>query len=238
VSSADDASRPPTPHYPLSMSTAEPGTHWTEDEPRTRWSEVSGGLGGATAYQQRFDDLAASGMDIHGEAAFIESLLPAPARVLDAGCGTGRVATQLTSLGYHCVGVDADADMLEVAAQRDRTTRWVRQDISELQLRSQAFNLVVLAGNVVPLLASGTLLRTVQRLVAHLQPGGLLVAGFGLDAAHLPPGCPVTPLESYDRACTVAGLSFARRFATWDKESWHAGAGYAVSVHRLVDSTV
>ena len=238
MSSADDASRPRTPHYPLSMSTAEPGTHWTEDEPRTRWSEVSGGLGGATAYQQRFDDLAASGMDIHGEAAFIESLLPAPARVLDAGCGTGRVATQHPSLGYHCVGVDADADMLEVAAQRDRTTRWVRQDISELQLRSQAFNLVVLAGNVVPLLASGTLLRTVQRLVAHLQPGGLLVAGFGLDAAHLPPGCPVTPLESYDRACTVAGLSFARRFATWDKESWHAGAGYAVSVHRLVDSTV
>ena len=59
------------------MSTAESGTHWTEEEPRTRWSEVSGGLGAATAYQRRFDDLAASGVDIHGEAAFIESLLPA-----------------------------------------------------------------------------------------------------------------------------------------------------------------
>jgi SAM-dependent methyltransferase len=220
------------------MSTADPGTHWTEEEPRTRWSEVSGGLGAATAYQRRFEDLAASGVDIHGEAQFIESLLPAPARILDAGCGTGRVATQLTSLGYHCVGVDADADMLAVAAQRDPTTRWVRQDLSNLQLRSQAFNLVVLAGNVVPLLAPGTLLRALHRLVAHLQPGGLLVAGFGLDAEHLPPGCPVTPLEDYDRGCTVAGLSFARRFATWDKQSWHPGAGYAVSVHRLVDSTV
>ena len=47
-------------------------------EPRTRWSEVSGGPGAATAYQQRFDDLAAKGMDIHGEAAFVGLARPRP----------------------------------------------------------------------------------------------------------------------------------------------------------------
>ncbi|TPG19899.1 class I SAM-dependent methyltransferase [Pedococcus bigeumensis] len=205
----------------------------TEMEPRTRWSEVSGGPGAATAYQQRFDDLAAKGMDIHGEAAFVASLLAPPARVLDAGCGTGRVATQLTALGYHCVGVDADAAMIEVAEQRDPATTWVRQDLSRLQLRSQAFELAVLAGNVIPLLAPGTLLAAVQRLAAHLQPGGLLVAGFGLDASHLPQGCPVTPLQDYDRACTVAGLTPAHRFGTWGRETWRPESGYAVSVHLL-----
>ena len=203
-------------------------------EPRTRWSELSGGPGAATAYQQRFDDLAARGMDIHGEAAFVASLLAPPARVLDAGCGTGRVATQLTALGYHCVGVDADAAMIEVAEQRDPSTTWVRQDLSQLQLRSQAFELAVLAGNVIPLLAPGTLFAAVQRVVAHLQPGGFMVTGFGLDAEHLPQGCPVTPLEDYDRACEVAGLSLVRRHATWDRETWRPGCGYAVSVHRLV----
>ncbi|HEV7171462.1 class I SAM-dependent methyltransferase [Pedococcus sp.] len=207
----------------------------TSPEPRTRWSEVSGGLGGATAYQQRFDDLAASGVDIHGEAAFVESLLPAPARVLDAGCGTGRVATQLTSLGYDCVGVDADAEMVAVAERRDPATRWVRQDLSRLELRTQAFALAILAGNVIPLLAPGTLLEAVERLTAHLEPGGLLVAGFGLDTDHLPPGCPVTPLADYDRACEVAGLSFLRRYASWDRASWRPDAGYAVSVHRRND---
>lgn len=196
---------------------------------------MSGGPGAATAYQQRFDDLAAQGMDIHGEAAFVASLLSPPVRVLDAGCGTGRVATQLTALGYHCVGVDADAAMIEVAEQRDPSTTWVRQDISRLQLRSQAFELAVLAGNVIPLLAPGTLLAAVQRLAAHLQPGGLLVAGFGLDEEHLPPGCPVTPLEDYDRACEVAGLSFIRRYSTWDRTAWRPDSGYAVSVHRLDD---
>jgi SAM-dependent methyltransferase len=207
----------------------------TEMEPRTLWSEVSGGPGAATAYQRRFDDLAAQGMDIHGEAAFVASVLSPPARVLDAGCGTGRVAIQLTALGYHCVGVDADAAMIEVAEQRDPSTTWVRQDLSRLQLRSQAFELVVLAGNVIPLLAPGTLLATVQRLAAHLQPGGLVVAGFGLDAAHLPEGCPVTPLEDYDRACEVAELSLLRRYGTWDRAAWRPDSGYAVSVHRLDD---
>ncbi|GAA4723059.1 class I SAM-dependent methyltransferase [Pedococcus ginsenosidimutans] len=207
----------------------------TEMEPRTRWSEVSGGPGAATAYQQRFDDLAAKGMDIHGEAAFVASLMSPPVRVLDAGCGTGRVATQLTVLGYHCTGVDADAAMVEVAEKRDPSTTWVRQDLSRLQLRAQAFEIAVLAGNVIPLLAPGTLLSAVERIAAHLQPGGLLVAGFGLDAAHLPQGCPVTPLADYDRACEVTGLSFVRRYGTWDRKPWHDGGGYAVSVHRLDD---
>lgn len=202
-------------------------------EPRTRWSEVSGGPGAATAYQQRFDDLAAKGMDIHGEAAFVASLLAPPARVLDAGCGTGRVATQLTALGYHCVGVDADAAMIEVAEQRDPATTWVRQDLSRLQLRSQAFELAVLAGNVIPLLAPGTLLAAMARVTAHLQPGGLVVAGFGLDPSHLPQGCPVTPLEDYDRACEVAGLTLTRRFSTWGRDTWRPESGYAVSVHRF-----
>ena len=204
-------------------------------EPRTWWSEVSGGPGAATAYQQRFDDLAARGMDIHGEAAFIEHLVPAPARVLDAGCGTGRVATQLTTLGYRCVGVDSDADMIEVAEQRDPSTTWVRQDLSRLQLRSQAFDLAVLAGNVVALLAPGTLTAAVARVSAHLKPGGLLVAGFGLDAAHLPAGCPVTSLADYDRAAEVAGLSPIARYSTWDRTSWQPDSGYVVRVHRLVD---
>ena len=202
-------------------------------EPRTLWSEVSGGPGAATEYQRRFDDLAASGMDIHGEAAFVASLVAPPARVLDAGCGTGRVAIQLTALGYHCMGVDADPAMIEVAEHRDPSTTWVRQDLSRLQLRSQAFELAVLAGNVIPLLAPGTLLATMQRLAAHLQPGGLLVAGFGLDAAHLPPRCPVTPIDDYDRACEVAGLTFVRRHSTWDRLTWQPDSGYAVSVHRL-----
>lgn len=205
------------------------------EESRSAWPETGGGLAAAEAYQQHFDDLAAAGVDIHGEANFIASLVQPPARILDAGCGTGRVATQLTALGFHCVGVDSDPDMIAVAEQRDPWTRWVCQDLTRLQLAGQAFNLAVLAGNVVPLLAPGSLQEVVNRVAAHLQPGGLLVSGFGLDEEHLPPGVPVTPLEDYDRACEVAGLSLLHHRDTWESVTWSGTTGYVVAVHRLND---
>ena len=44
-------------------------------------------------YQRRFDALATAGKDVHGEAAFVMAM--EPGSVLDAGCGTGRVAIEL-----------------------------------------------------------------------------------------------------------------------------------------------
>ncbi len=201
-------------------------------DPHTRWTELSSGHGGAAAYQKLFDDLEESGVDIHGEARFVASLAMPPARILDAGCGTGRVAIELTRLGYRCVGVDSDLDMIEVARERGPGAHFVHQDITELYLRSQAFDIAVLAGNVVPLLAPGTLNQALERLAAHVQPEGLLVAGFGLDAEHLPPSVPVTTLAAYDRACTAAGFSPAYRYASWDRDRFTPDSRYAVSVHR------
>jgi hypothetical protein len=56
------------------------------------------------------------------------------------------------------------------------------------------------------------------------------VAGFGLDDAHLPRGCPVTPLAEYDDAATA--LTPVDRFSTWQATPFDEGAGYVVTVHR------
>ena len=53
-------------------------------------------------YQAQFDRLAASGQDVHGEATFVRAY--SPASVLDAGCGTGRVAIELARHGIEVVG--------------------------------------------------------------------------------------------------------------------------------------
>lgn len=201
------------------------------DAPRTRWATLAdGGAVGAEAYQRRFDTLAATGRDVHGEADLVARLVDPPARVLDAGCGTGRVSAELTRRGYRCVGVDAHADMVAVARRRDHGSTYVVGDLSRLDL-TEAFDLVVMAGNVVPLLAPGTLSATMRRIADHVIPLGLVVAGFGLDADHLPPGCPVTGVDAYDRACAAAGLQPVRRYATWERERWSAGAGYVVTIH-------
>jgi SAM-dependent methyltransferase len=188
--------------------------------------------GGGRRYAERFAALAAAGHDVHGEASLCAALVPPGARVLDAGCGTGRVAIRLAGLGYDCAGIDSDASMLDEARRASAEVTWLLHDLADvpgLDL-DPPFDLVVAAGNVVPLLAEGTEAHVIASLARRLRPGGLLVAGFGLDTAHLPLDEAPFGLAEYDAWCTAAGLSLQRRFATWDATAYDDGP-YAVSIH-------
>ncbi|MFJ8978053.1 class I SAM-dependent methyltransferase [Streptomyces sp. NPDC102282] len=197
-----------------------------------RWAELTGGQAGEQ-YAQRFAQLAESGHDIHGEAAFCAALLQPAARVLDAGCGTGRIAIRLAELGHHCTGVDIDSSMLDVARREAPTQEWLLGDLARLDALSlePGYDLVLAAGNVIPLLAPGTEPGVVRQLAAALRPGGLLVTGMGLDAAHLPLPEPTVTLTEMDHWCDRAGLTLLHRYATWSGDPYHEGGGYAVSVH-------
>jgi SAM-dependent methyltransferase len=197
----------------------------------SRWSEAAGDAAG---YAARFDALAAAGDDVHGEASLCASLVAPGARILDAGCGTGRVAIRLAELGYDCVGIDLDDSMLVQARSRAPHLRWLAADLGEVDLLAEGyrpFDLVVAAGNVVPLVAAGAEPQVVRQLAAHLDEAALLVVGFGLDRAHLPPTAGLVSLDDYDAWCSAAGLTFVRRLATWSGGAYDGG-GYAVSIHR------
>jgi SAM-dependent methyltransferase len=199
----------------------------------TRWTEIARATAGedyARQYAARFRAMAAEGKDTHGEASFVAGLVAPPASVLDAGCGTGRVAIRLVELGYEVVGVDVDAAMLAMARQEAPDLDWREGDLSTFDLGAR-FDVVLMAGNTIPLLEAGTLLATAQRLAAHLTPTGLLVCGFGLDPAHLPPGCPPTSMVEVEVAFEAAGLVEVDRFSTWDGAPWSPQDGYVVAVH-------
>lgn len=199
---------------------------------RDRWAELTGGQAGEE-YAQRFAQLAGSGHDIHGEAAFCAALLKPAARILDAGCGTGRIAIRLAELGHYCTGVDVDSSMLAVARRDAPTQEWLLSDLARLDTLglNQGFDLALAAGNVIPLLAPGTESVVVRQLAAALRSGGLLVTGMGLDAAHLPLPEPPVTLREFDHWCTQAGLTLRQRYATWSGDPYYQGCGYAVSVH-------
>ena len=203
----------------------------------SRWEQSSNDATAAD-YAARFDSLAASGQDVHGEAQFCAGRLAPGASVLDSGCGTGRVAIRLLELGYRCVGVDLDRSMLEVARRRAPHGRWVHCDLALLDDASldpppRGFDLVLAAGNVVPLVAEGTEAAVLRAMSRRLRHGGELVCGFGLDRSHLPASAAVLTLPHYDAWCADAGLELVDRFATWSGAPYDGG-GYAVSVHRAV----
>ena len=118
--------------------------------------------------------------------------------MLDAGCGTGRVGIRLAELGYDVTGVDLDESMLAVARERAPQLRWLVGDLATVDL-GEAFDLVLMAGNIVPLVAEGSEPAVVARMAAHVAAGGHLVAGFGLDRAHLPPAAAIVRLDGLRR---------------------------------------
>ena len=172
-------------------------------------------------YQQRFDALAASGTDVHGEAQFVAGLHPGS--VLDAGCGSGRVAIELDRGGIEVVGADRDASMLEAASRRGPSIVWVQSDLAALDL-GRTFDVVVMAGNVPLFTPEGTQGALVAGAARHVAPAGLLVAGFQLGRGY--------ELDEYDAHCAATGLTLERRFATWDRDPFPGDGSYAVSVHR------
>src|SRR3712207_2698543 len=88
----------------------------------------------SAAYVQRFRTLAEQGFDLAGEARLVDAMLPRGSRVLDAGCGPGRVGAYLHEVGHHVVGVDADPVLIAAAEEDHPGPRWLVGDLAELDL--------------------------------------------------------------------------------------------------------
>ncbi|MBB3602362.1 SAM-dependent methyltransferase [Mycolicibacterium sp. BK556] len=134
-------------------------------------------------YIERFRAMANAGDDLAGEARFIDAVAPRGARILDAGCGPGRVGAYLASVGHQVVGVDVDPALIEAAEQDHPGPRWLVGDLAELDLPARGidepFDVIVSAGNVMTFLAPSTRVRVLSRLRAHLASDGRVVIGFG-----------------------------------------------------------
>ena len=185
---------------------------WSHDDPER-----------GDRYAERFAELEAAGVHVHGEADFVCAFRPTS--VLDAGCGTGRVAVELGHRGVDVCGVDRDPAMLAVARRSAPHLRWEEADLASPTFDlGRTFALVVAAGNVMIFLAPGTEGAAIANLAGHLDPGGVLVAGFQLSRGGL-------TLAAYDELALAAGLALDERFATWARDPFDGG-DYAVSVHR------
>lgn len=187
----------------------------------SRWQATDAARG--DAYDEKWRQMAAAGEDPHGEVAFVQRF--DPSSVLDAGCGTGRVAIELARRGVEVVGFDLDPSMLDTARQNAPELEWVLADASTVAL-GRRFDVVVMAGNVMIFVDPGTEAQVVKRVAEHLEPGGRWITGFSLRPDRY-------GLAEMDAHATAAGLELEHRFATWHGDPFDGG-DYAVSVFRSV----
>lgn len=133
----------------------------------------------ADAYDHIYRDKDYDGETDVLERVFLE-YAPTPVhRVLDLGCGTGNHALRLAAKGYHVVGVDRSAEMLEVAQSKARqegvSIRLHQGDVREVDL-GESFDAAVMMFAVLGYqLENDDVLNALKTARNHLKPQGLLV---------------------------------------------------------------
>ena len=182
----------------------------------------------SAAYIQRFRDLAAQGMDLVGEARLVDAMLSRGSRVLDAGCGPGRVGGHLASVGHDVVGVDVDPVLIAEAASVHPEARWIVGDLAELDLAAagapEPFDAIVCAGNVMTFLAPSTRTEVLRRLRAHVAADGRAAIGFGAGRGY--------EFDEFLADAAGAGWAPDLLLSTWDLRPFTPDSQFLVAVLR------
>jgi len=194
--------------------------------------KVAADPGHSQWYIERFREMARAGNDLAGEARFVDAMVPRGARILDAGCGPGRVAGVLAQRGHDVVGVDVDPELIEAAEQDYPGPRYLVADLAELDLPargiSEPFDVIVSAGNVMASAAPSTRPEILRRLRAHCADDGRTVIGFGANRDY--------DFDQFLRDASDAGFATDLLLSTWDLRPFTAESEFLVAVLRPAHS--
>ncbi|MFC9894582.1 class I SAM-dependent methyltransferase [Nocardia sp. NPDC127579] len=189
----------------------------------SRWEELTAAdPAHSTWFVQRFRTLAAEGQDIYGEARLVDAMLERGSRVLDAGCGAGRLGGYLHRAGHEVVGVDVDPVLIDAAGHDYPGPTWLVGDLAELDLPDREFDAIACAGNVMTFLAPATRESVLTAFARHLSPTGRAVIGFGADRGY--------PFDRFLTDARSAHLTPTLLLSSWDLHPFTPDSDFLVAV--------
>lgn len=196
----------------------------------SRWTQIiQQDPGHSERYIQRFKMMEANGHDLYGEARLIDAMVPREAKILDAGCGPGRLDGFLHALGHAVVGVDVDPALIAAAEKDHPGPTYVVGDLAEMDLPSlgieHEFDAIVSAGNVMGFLAPSTRSEVLRRMAKHLAPEGRAVVGFGAGRGY--------EFADFFADVESAGMKLDLPLESWDLRPFTPRSQFLVAVCSL-----
>lgn len=173
-------------------------------------------------YARRWQLMIERGEDIDGEARLIDALAPRNARILDAGCGQGRVGGYLAARGHEVTGTDLDPTLIAHARTLYPDATWLIGDLSTDDIPATDFDLAVSAGNVMGFLAEDGRLPALRNITRTLKPGGRFIAGFGAGRGW--------GFDNFMATATQAGLEPENVFESWDLKPFTEHSDFLVAI--------
>ncbi|MGC9523375.1 MAG: class I SAM-dependent methyltransferase [Anaerolineae bacterium] len=136
-------------------------------------------------------EIAYSFRDIRAEVDAIERLIyrysqiPVK-RILELGCGSAPHLPELARRGYHYVGLDYSASMLDAARRRAEQYRvratFVQSDLADFALAKPVDFAMVLLGSLY-VVTTAELTRHFENVARALHPGGLYLLDWTINCA-------------------------------------------------------
>ena len=201
--------------------------HMNESSDMNRWTEIiTKDPGHSQRYIERFEKMEAEGRDLDGEARLIDAITGRESRILDAGCGPGRVGAKLAGLGHIVVGVDLDPVLIAAAKAKHPGATWVVGDLSKIDLAGPevggSIDVLVCAGNVMRFLAPDNRQAVLMNFRRSLAPSGRAVLGFGSGGGEY-------EFDDYRADVSAAGLVIDAQFSSWDLRPVASDPGFLIS---------
>lgn len=152
----------------------------------------------------------------------VDAMVERHSRVLDAGCGSGRLGGELVRRGHTVVGVDVDPILIAHAEEDHPEGTWVVGDLSTDEVPEGDFDLAVAAGNVMAFIAVEGREQALRNIFNSLHPGGRFVAGFGEGRGWL--------FEDFIELAQSVGFNLDFRFSSWDLRRFSENSTFLVAV--------
>jgi len=180
--------------------------------------------------------------DYPAEAALLNQIItgacPHARTLLDVACGTGEHLSQLRQW-YEVEGADISPAMLDVARKRLPGVSLHLADMRRLDLGRQFDAVTCLFSSIGYITDPSELTSTVERLAAHVGPGGVLILDGWVRPDMWRDEFRGDPDIASDHETMVVRLSFSRRAGRITELEMHhlvrteSGIDYFVETHRL-----